>query len=102
MKEIDIMKRIGECQNIVRLLEVFEDRKFVYLILEYASNGDLLKKISNGYILKEEEIKIIFSDIVIGLEHIHSKNIIHRDIKLDNILIDEYENYKICDFGVSR
>ena len=52
--------------------------------------------------LKEDEIKDIFVDVVIGLEYIHSKNIIHRDIKLDNILIDEYENYKICDFGVSR
>ena len=74
----------------------------MYLILEYASNGDLLKKIANGYVLKENEIKDIFVDVVIGLEYIHSKNIIHRDIKLDNILIDEYENYKICDFGVSR
>ena len=101
-KEIEIMQEVGDNKYIIGLLEVFEDQQFVYLILEYASNGDLLKKISNGYVLKEKEIKDIFVDIVIGLEYIHSKNIIHRDIKLDNILIDEYENYKICDFGVSR
>ena len=64
--------------------------------------GDLLNFIRKRSKLSESTAKIIFKQLMEGLKYIHSKNIVHRDIKLDNILIDLSNTIKICDFGVSR
>ena len=64
--------------------------------------GDLLSFIRKRNKLNEQIAKMIFKQIIEGLKYIHKKNIIHRDIKLDNILIDTTNTVKICDFGVSR
>jgi serine/threonine protein kinase len=64
--------------------------------------GDLLSFVRKRQKLNEQTAKSIFRQIMDALYHIHSNNIVHRDIKLDNILIDLSNNIKICDFGVSR
>ena len=64
--------------------------------------GDLLSFIRKRSKLTESSAKIIFKQIIEGLRYIHSNKIVHRDIKLDNILIDLTNTVKICDFGVSR
>lgn len=88
--------------NIINLLEVFENTKYVLLVMEYASNGDLLNylKIKNG--IAEDEGRKLFRQIAFALRFVHRNGIIHRDIKLDNILLDELGRCKLCDFGVSR
>lgn len=70
--------------------------------MEYAKKGDLLQYIKEKGMLSESRCWEIFRQIVIALGHIHSWSIIHRDIKLDNILLNEHNVIKICDFGVSR
>ena len=64
--------------------------------------GDLLNYIRKRTKLQEQITKIIFKQIIEELDYIHKNNIVHRDIKLDNILIDLTNTIKICDFGVSR
>ena len=101
LREIYILKKIKHV-NVIRLLEVFETPKHVLIVMEYASGGDLLHCVkSRGHLTEEESIPI-FRQVVYGLAHIHSRNILHRDIKLDNILIDSEGGVKICDFGVSK
>lgn len=95
------MKKIKHI-NVIRLLEVFENPKEVFIVMEYAGGGDLLHYVKEKKRLSEKEGKTIFRQIVYGLAHIHSRNVLHRDIKLDNILLDGEEGVKICDFGVSR
>ena len=71
-----------------------------YLILGYEENGNLFDYVhfpESGF--SEKHSKLIFFKILKGLQEIHSKNICHRDIKLENILVDETYNPKICDFG---
>jgi MAP/microtubule affinity-regulating kinase len=70
--------------------------------MEYISCGDLLSFVKKRSKLSEPMAKFIFKQIIEALDYIHSKGIVHRDIKLDNILIDLQNNIKICDFGVSR
>ena len=70
--------------------------------MEYAGSGDLLQYVKKRKRLSEEESRRIFKQIVYGLAHCHCRSVLHRDIKLDNILLDKNGDVKICDFGVSR
>lgn len=101
LREIYILKKIKHV-NVIRLLEVFESPKQVLMVMEYAGGGDLLHYVKQKKYLSEEEARPIFRQIVYGLAHIHSRNVLHRDIKLDNILLDSDGGVKICDFGVSK
>lgn len=100
-REVYIMKKIRHA-NVIRLLEVFESTNHLLIVMEYAGDGDLLQYVKKHKKLKEEEAKVLFRQIVYGLGHIHSRSVLHRDIKLDNILLDSDHSVKICDFGVSK
>ena len=70
--------------------------------MEYVDGGDLLQYVKKRKHLDEEEAKRIFKQVVQGIAHCHCRSVLHRDIKLDNILLDHEGSIKICDFGVSR
>lgn len=99
--EIYILKKIQH-SNIIRLLEVFESMKHILLVMEYAKGGDLLHFVRSYGKLPELDSKYIFRQILYGLAHCHCRSVMHRDIKLDNILIDPNGNIKICDFGIAK
>ena len=101
MTEVYILKKIKH-PSVIRLFETFETKKHILFVLELCSGGDLLNYVRKRRRLKEDVAKFMFKQIIEGLQHIHSKNIVHRDIKLDNILLDSKGNVKIGDFGVSK
>ena len=86
---------------INQILDSFETDTHIFIVMEYIC-GDLLGFIRKRGKLSETVSKIIFKQLIEGLKYIHHKRIVHRDIKLDNILIDLTNTIKICDFGVSR
>ena len=96
-----ILKKIHH-SNIIRLLEVFESTKHFFIVMEYAGQGDLLHYVKSKRRLKEPEAKFIFKQIVYGLGHCNCRSVLHRDIKLDNVLLDNEKGVKLCDFGVSK
>ena len=97
--EINLMRKLNH-QNITKILETFEDEQFYFIIMEYINGGNLLSYVKKRRKLSEKVAKFIFRQIILGIKHIHSKLIVHRDIKLENILIDMNNNIKICDFGI--
>ena len=99
-QEIAIMKRIHN-QFITQILDYFETDTHLFIVMEYICE-DLLNYISKRSQIPEVTSKFIFKQLIEGLQYLHSQSIIHRDIKLDNILIDLSNTVKICDFGVSR
>lgn len=101
-QETNIMKSLSHSNYIVKIFETYETQKHICIVMEYICAGDLLSYIRKRSKLSETIAKYIFKQIVLGLQYIHSKGIVHRDIKLDNILIDLDNNIKICDFGVSK
>ena len=99
-REIRILKYLDH-PNIVQLFEVIDQPQRRYIIMEFASGGDLCKYVRDCKRLSESESHRIFCQILSGLKHCHAKGIVHRDIKLDNILLDSNKNVKIVDFGFS-
>ena len=101
-KEISILKKIPAHPNIIRLLEIFNDADYHYLVFEFAPLGDLVSYFFKEDLFPEEKLKRFFGQFLEGLRHIHTSGVIHRDIKPDNILMDEQFNPKIADFGISN
>ena len=102
-REIEILTQLKH-PHIIKYYETFEDEKYIYLIIEYANNGSL-----DHLVYKLKDIKIkndfvwnLFLQCISGLSYIHSKNIIHRDINPENLLLDNNMILKISDFGVSK
>jgi serine/threonine protein kinase len=86
--EISLFGLSNGSKRIIRLLEVFENKQYTFFVMEHAFGGDLLNFLKLHGKLKEAEGRQILGDILLGLTHLHSKQIVHRDIKLDNILLD--------------
>ncbi|CAG9326130.1 unnamed protein product [Blepharisma stoltei] len=98
LREINIHKILHH-HNIIQLPRHFENEKSVFLLLEYAPNGNLYKLIRQKQGLSEEKAWKFFSQTCIGLKYLHDNGIIHRDLKPENLLLDKENNIKICDFG---
>ena len=89
-REIKILERLNH-ENIVKLYEAFDDQKSVYLINEYCGGGSLhtLLKQKQNRQLREYEARPLFKQIVSALKYCHQRHITHRDIKLENVLLNE-------------
>ena len=101
MHEVGILLRLRH-QSVVKLYETFETKRHMLLCMELCAGGDLLNYVRKRKKLDEPRAKVIFKQIIEGLGYIHRKRILHRDIKLDNILLDGKGKVKIADFGVSK
>ena len=99
--ETDLMKKLNH-PNITKILEVFEDDDYILISMEYINGGNLFSFVKKRRKLSEKTAKYLFKQIILGIQHIHSHKIVHRDIKLENILIDLNNNIKICDFGIGK
>ena len=99
--ETDLMKKLNH-PNITKILEVFEDDDYILITMEYINGGNLFSFVKKRRKLSEKTAKYLFKQIILGIQHIHSHKIVHRDIKLENILIDLNNNIKICDFGIGK
>ncbi len=100
--EISVLKQLDH-ENIMKLYEVIDTPKNLYLILEYINGISLTEYMKNisGMKIKEDKCKKIFYQIVNAINYCKSKNIYHRDIKLENILLINEKLVKIIDFGFS-
>ena len=101
LQEVYILKNIKH-SNVIRLLEVFESPKHLLIVMEFSGGGDLLKYIKKNGRMEENKAREIFIQIAHGLAHCHCRSVLHRDVKLDNILLDGDGGIKLCDFGVSK
>lgn len=100
-REIQIMSSVQH-PNIIHIYEVFENKEKMVLVMEYAAGGELYDYLYEKKMLVEEEARRIFRQISTACYYCHKHKICHRDLKLENILLDENKNAKIADFGLSN
>mmetsp|Transcript_47516 Transcript_47516/g.54705 ORF Transcript_47516/g.54705 Transcript_47516/m.54705 type:complete len:377 (+) Transcript_47516:47-1177(+) len=113
LREIAIMKKLHHT-NIIKLFEVIDDQEYdkLYMVMEFASKGQILEWNEDDLVFYieehedddygEERIRRMLCDIFKGLGYLHKNGIIHRDIKPQNLLMDDHGNVRIADFGVAQ
>uniref|UniRef100_A0AAY4EL84 Ribosomal protein S6 kinase n=1 Tax=Denticeps clupeoides TaxID=299321 RepID=A0AAY4EL84_9TELE len=105
-EEIEILLRYGQHPNIITLKDVYDDGKYVYLVMELMRGGELLDRILHQKCFSEREASAVLCTITKTVEYLHSQGVVHRDLKPSNILyVDETgdpESIRICDFGFAK
>ncbi|CEL93112.1 unnamed protein product [Vitrella brassicaformis CCMP3155] len=98
--EIQALRDLSH-KHVIQMYDVVDHPSYICFIMEFASNGELREYVANRQRLTEDEARHFFQQIVKGVHYCHSRNIVHRDLKLENILLDDGLKCKIVDFGLS-
>jgi len=104
MNEVDVLKRLTH-PNIIAYLENFFEGRALMIVMEYAQGGTMFSFLEEreGKLLDEDEIIRLFVQILLAIHHVHQRNILHRDLKTQNILLNKTRKIvKIGDFGISK
>ncbi|KAJ3199455.1 hypothetical protein HDU67_002814, partial [Dinochytrium kinnereticum] len=101
MREITVLQELDH-PFVVKLIEVIETDHYIGMVMEYASGGELFEHILAHRYLKEREACRFFAQLVAGVSYVHNKGIVHRDLKLENLLLDANRNVIITDFGFAN
>ncbi|KAK0167566.1 hypothetical protein PV327_004946 [Microctonus hyperodae] len=100
-REVHIMKRLRH-RHIIRLYQVMETEKMIYLVTEYAPGGEIFDHLVRNGRMTESEARRIFRQIVQAVHYLHQQRVVHRDLKAENLLLDADNNIKLADFGFSN
>uniref|UniRef100_A0A0N4ZWT6 Protein kinase domain-containing protein n=1 Tax=Parastrongyloides trichosuri TaxID=131310 RepID=A0A0N4ZWT6_PARTI len=100
-RELKIVKILNH-PNIVKCYDIIQSPGYVSIIEEYVENGDLLHKIKKEKRLSNDESQFLLRQLVEALRYLNSLEIVHRDLKCENIFLDKYGNMKLGDFGFAR
>ena len=101
-QEMQILQHLTSHRNVVKLYDSFETTSHLCFVMELCAGGDLLSYVRRRKKLDEALAKYLFKQAAKSLAYCHKNLVLHRDIKLENLLIDEEGSIKLCDFGVSR
>ncbi|XP_063303943.1 hormonally up-regulated neu tumor-associated kinase isoform X1 [Pelobates fuscus] len=102
------LRREGQIQqmirhpNITQLLDILETENSYYLVMELCCGGNLMHKIYEKKRLEENEARQYIRQLILAVEHLHRAGVVHRDLKIENLLLDENNNIKLIDFGLSN
>ncbi|KAM4546552.1 hormonally up-regulated neu tumor-associated kinase homolog [Fundulus diaphanus] len=88
--------------NIAQLLDILETENSYYLVMELCPGGNLMNHIYEKKHLDERETQKYIRQLVLAVEHLHRAGVVHRDLKIENLLLDEQDNIKLIDFGLSN
>lgn len=102
LREISTLRLLGDCKNITELYDVIDSGDRIWVIMEYASGGELFDFVKAKAPLSNSTARDVFRPLVKVVAYMHSLNLVHRDLKLENVLLDHKGHLKLADFGFSR
>ncbi|KAM6224668.1 serine/threonine-protein kinase SIK1 [Rhynchocyon petersi] len=97
-REVQIMKLLNH-PHIIKLYQVMETKDMLYIVTEFAKNGEMFDYLTSNGHLSEEEARKKFWQILSAVEYCHNHHIVHRDLKTENLLLDSNMDIKLADFG---
>lgn len=97
-KELKIHSQLNY-KHVVQCYDFMMDDDIVYMVLEYCGNGSLFNYLNSKLLISNETIKRFFYQTILGIKYLHDMDIVLRDLKPENLLLDDDNNVKICDFG---
>lgn len=100
-REIKVLKKLQH-PHVLSLIEVIETNTRMYIITDLAESGDLLEFIRKNGAVAEAQAKRLFKQLVLGITYVHSQDVVHRDLKCENLLLDKEKNLIVSDFGFAR
>ncbi|XP_042209356.1 serine/threonine-protein kinase SIK1-like isoform X1 [Homarus americanus] len=100
-REVKVLKSLDH-PHIIKLYQVMESKNMIYLVSEYASNGEMFDYIARYGRMSESMARRKFWQILSAVEYCHNRHIVHRDLKAENLLMDVNMNMKIADWGFSN
>ncbi|XP_027037936.1 testis-specific serine/threonine-protein kinase 4-like [Pocillopora damicornis] len=100
-REIKVLKKLHH-PHVLSLIEVIETNTRMYIITDLAESGDLLEFIRKNGAVAEAQAKRLFKQLVLGITYVHSQDVVHRDLKCENLLLDKEKNLIVSDFGFAR
>eukprot|EP00347_Sterkiella_histriomuscorum_P004964 403358413 len=105
-QEIKVHRALKACEQALKLRRVYESSRKLYLVLDYQEGGTLIDLLKRNQLLREDDLRTIFAQILLGIDFMHKERIVHRDIKLENILMTSKDNrnfeIRIADFGLAQ
>ncbi len=99
-KEISLLKLVKH-KNIVQLYEIVQTPEYIFIVMEYCEGKGMMNYILSKKRLSELEALKYFQELINALFYLHSQNIAHRDVKIDNLILDRNKELKLIDFGLS-
>eukprot|EP00615_Pteridomonas_danica_P019706 CAMPEP_0114379138 /NCGR_PEP_ID=MMETSP0102-20121206/2055_1 /TAXON_ID=38822 ORGANISM="Pteridomonas danica, Strain PT" /NCGR_SAMPLE_ID=MMETSP0102 /ASSEMBLY_ACC=CAM_ASM_000212 /LENGTH=573 /DNA_ID=CAMNT_0001534131 /DNA_START=9 /DNA_END=1728 /DNA_ORIENTATION=- len=103
--ELKVLRGMPTCPFLEKCVSAFETKDRIFFVMEFNSGGDLfyhlvrrVNKFNTGF--KETEVRTLLAEVLLGLEHMHSHGYVHRDIKVENIMLDSRGHVKLIDFGL--
>ena len=100
-REVAVMRQLNH-PNIIGLYEAIETSTRIYLIMDMADGGDLLEYIKTNGAISESEARRLFRQLIDASDYLHRRDVVHRDLKCENILLDHNKNVLVSDFGFAR
>ena len=100
-REIDIMRQLSH-EHIIKLYQVMETESFIHIVTEYAANGEIFDFLVENGKMTEKQAATTFSQILQAVHYCHQRKVVHRDLKAENLLLDQDGNIKLADFGFSN
>jgi len=91
-----------KCPHIVNLVGFFQDNKNLYLVMDYVPGGEMFYHLRRAGRFTDEVAKFYAAEVVLAWEHLHARNIIYRDLKPENLLINSDGHLKVADFGFAK
>ena len=99
--EVRLMMRLDH-PNIIKIYQVIDSEDEAYIVMEYANGGEMVQHLAKDAKLPEVECRKFFRQLISAIDHFHQANVVHRDLKLENILLTAENNILVSDFGLGR
>ena len=96
------MRKLGTHPFILKLQYAFESKDYLHFVVDFCSGGELFYLLQRHQRFTEQEVKFYFAEMLLGLEYLHDKGVLYRDLKPENVFIDMDGHLKLADFGLSK